>query len=163
MKAYFDNLSQRERYMVIVAGVALVLFIAYALVWRPVVGNARAVEQRLAAQEAELQWMRQAAAEVRQLRGSAGAANQTQAGGTSLLSLVERTARQGKLAPAVRRVQPDGQNGVRIWLENAAFDDLLVWLHQLASAHGVGLSEISVQRQQGPGIVNGRLLLETDT
>lgn len=161
MKAYFENLSQRERYMVIVAGVALVLFLGYTLLWRPIVGNARAVEQRLEAQEAELQWMRQAAAEVRQLRGSTGVAP-AQEGGTSLLSLVERTARQGKLAPAVRRVQPDGQNGVRIWLENAVFDDLLVWLHQLATAHGVGLSEISVQREQAPGVVNGRLLLETD-
>lgn len=161
MREYFENLSQRERYFVIAAGAALVLFLLYAMLWRPVVGNARDVQQRIAAQESELQWMRQAAAEARTLRGSARGGDAGASGG-SLLSLVERTARQGRLAPAVRRVQPEGQQGVRIWLENAAFDDLLVWLHQLAATHGVGLSEIAVERQPAAGIVNGRLLLETD-
>jgi len=160
MREYFENLSQRERFFVIAASAALVLFLLYAMLWRPVVGNARDVQQRIAAQESELQWMRQAAAEARTLRGSAR--GNAGASGGSLLSLVERTARQGRLAPAVRRVQPEGQQGVRIWLENAAFDDLLVWLHQLAAAHGVSLSEIAVERQPAAGIVNGRLLLETD-
>lgn len=158
MREYFENLSQRERYLVIVAGTALVIFLLWALLWRPMMASAKDVQQRVAAQESELQWMRQAAAEARVLRGAAGAG--AQASGGSLLSLVERTARQGRLAPAVKRVQPDGEQGVRIWLENASFDDLLVWLHQLATAHGVALSEVAVERQQAAGIVNGRLLLE---
>lgn len=160
MKTWFETLSTRERYMVIVGGAALFLFVLYLLVISPILQRADAVQARLAAQQSELAWMRQAAAEIQALRGQAGA-TVARGDGASLLSLIERTARSGQLAPAVRRVQPDGEHGVRIWLENAAFDDLLRWLHQLSADHGIALSEIGLDRQQQPGRVNARLFLES--
>lgn len=158
MRAYFENLSKRERYMVIGAGAALLVFLLYILAWSPLVNRAQTLERRVHAQEQELAWMRQAAAEVQRLRG--GSAPAQAARSESLLSLIERTARERGLSGAVRRVQPEGQSGARIWLEGAAFDDLVLWLHQLSSNYGVRISEASVDRQPQPGLVNARLLVE---
>ncbi len=157
MRAYFENLSKRERYMVVAAALVLLVFLFYVLVWRPIGTRAEALQQRVQGQEKALAWMQQAAVEVKRLRGGG---TPTQARNESLLSLIERTARERGLSGAVRRVQPEGQHGARIWLEAAGFDDLVLWLHQLADTYGVRISEASVERQPQPGLVNARLLVE---
>ena len=153
-------LSQRERYLVGGAGVFLTIIILYAAIWDPIVGGAQRAELLLQKKQADLIWMQQSAAEVRALRqGSPGAGQQRT--GQSLLGLIESTARQSKLSTGIQQVQPDGQNKVRLKLDNIPFDELLTWLDDLAYKYGVQVSEFSVERKPEAGRVDARLVLES--
>jgi general secretion pathway protein M len=115
------------------------------------------MQQALETQRQTYQWMQERAAEVRRLRGS-GAAMPAAASSESLLALVDRSAREGGLARAVRRIEPDG-GGARLWMEQAGFAELMRWLVTLEHAHGVSISSLTLERQPTPGLVNARVTL----
>lgn len=157
VRTYLDGLNPRERRMVIGAAIFLLVFLLYQLVWMPVAGRVSKLEDKVARQQQELIGMQQAAQEVRQLSGGR---NQRSSSSGSLLGVIERTARQSKLGDSIRKVQPEGKKGVRVWLDKAPFDDVIKWLDGLQRKQGVTVANFSVEQQPEPGRVNARLLIE---
>lgn len=158
MKGWIGRLDPRERTALLVGAVALLGSLLYLLIWEPFHAHLAAMEQRVAEQRAALQWMRGAARDVLRLQGSARSLPGAKQG-QSLLATVDETAKTGRLGPALRRIEPDGDNGVRVWLEQAAFDDLVLWLGKLRTERGVDVSTITVERQGAAGLVNARVTL----
>lgn len=157
LRQHWEQMQPRERRIVAVGGITTMLLLLYALVWDPFSSRLGQMEQSVTAQRAALAWMQQAAVEARSLRGTQG----TGSDGRSLLALSDESAKAHKLGAAVKRVQPEGQHTVRVWLEDAAFADLLRWLDTLASRHGVNISGLTVERMPTtPGRVNARVVLE---
>ena len=109
-------------------------------------------------QRETLTWMRNAASEVKLLQK--GAEQTSKKGGSaSLLGLIDRTARSATLSTAVTRMEPQGQERVRIWLTGADFDKVIAWLGKLRKQHGVRVITLDVERDKEPGRVGGRLSL----
>ncbi len=164
MKQWFLNLSLRERVMVAGAALSVLGFALYTLVWSPLLANNATLSQRVTAQRAELAWMRNAAVEVQGLRAGMTPGRSTStatATGTSLLSHIAATARTHHLDGALSRIQPDGDTGVRLWLDNAPFDQMLPWLDGLVRGQGVVIHRLSLERQTTPGRVDARIWLKT--
>ena len=61
---------------------------------------------------------------------------------------------------ALKRVEPEGSNSVRVWLEGAPFDVLIKWLGTLSTQHGVDADTVTLERIEAAGLVNARLMLE---
>lgn len=158
MKDWFNGLDPRERIMVSVAAVIVVLMLVYAAAWSPLSSSVVRLKNSVEEQQALKQWMQQSAAEVKQLRNSSGAAG---AGDhRSLLAVVDQTSKQSQLAPSVKRIEPDGQELVRVTLEQASFDDMVKWLGGLQRSSAVSVEDISIERQPESGRVNVRLTLK---
>jgi len=158
MKAWFMSLARRERLMVSIGAGVVALVLLYLVVWLPVASHTARLEQSVAEQQVLKHWMQRAAAEARQLRGSAVVSRGD--AGRSLLAVVDETAKQAKLGPAVKRIQPDGQDLVRVSLEQAPFDDVVTWLAGLQQAQGVSVVDATLDRQSASGLVNARLTLK---
>jgi general secretion pathway protein M len=159
MKAWLESLAPRERMMVIAAAALVVLLLAYSLVWAPLRGSYVELRDSVAAQRETAVWMQESAQLLAQLRQSG--ARSTGLGGQSLLSLADSTARAGGLAGALRRVEPEGQGSVRVWLEGASFDQLIQWLNSLSDRYGVNADTVSLERvEDAAGRVNARLTLQ---
>jgi general secretion pathway protein M len=159
MKALLANLSLRDR-RIIVIGVVAVLFLTLLYTWGSLDGRVQRMRSVVHDQQALDQWMHAAAQQVAQLRGvhAQGAARDT--GGKSLLAVVDQTAKQSGLGNAIKRVEPDKENSVRVWFEQVAFDDMVRWLSNLAQTYAVQVDTVSVDRQDQPGLVNARLVLK---
>ncbi len=158
MNAWYQNLSGRERVLVLVAGLALVLLLLWVSVWRPLGQSQTELADRQERLSADIAWMTAAAGEAARLRAGP-ATGQVSRGGESLLALVERSARTGGMADGFRRGEPAGDKRVRVWLENASFDAAMDWLESLQSQHGISVVDAVVERAGVPGLVNMRLLL----
>ncbi len=157
IKAWLMSLAPRERLMVSAAAAVVLLAMVYGLVWSPVNSRVAHLQQSVDEQQALKRWMQQAAMEAGQLRGAAGPAGEDH---RSLLAVVDETARQSQLGAAVKRMQPEGQDLVRVNLEQAAFDDLVSWLGALQVSHGVTVADAAIDRQTEAGRVNARLTLK---
>lgn len=157
MKDWLANLDTRERRALIFGGGSLLLFLLYSLGWHPFTTKLDQVAQQVREQHATYQWMQAKAEEVRRIRSAAPAIKTT--GGQSLLATVDRTAREGGLGPALKRVEPESSSNVRVWLDGATFDDLVKWLLALQQDYGIQVLNISVERQNDPGVVSARLTL----
>jgi len=157
MKAWFMGLEANERRIMIGGGGLLLVMLLYVGIWEPITNKMDALRVSTAEQQSRLAWMRGAAQEVKQLRGHAGRPVRPTSGG-SLLSLVDSTAKSGRLGGALKRVQPDGDAKVRVWLEAANFDDLVRWLTTLETRNGVHVESSVFQALDTPGRVDGRLV-----
>lgn len=157
MRAWFDSLETRERMMVMAGSALLVLFLLYALVWLPVHSGYDALRNTVEEQRKTAVWMQESAQTLATLKRSSGGPG---LGGKSLLSVADSTARAHGLGPALKRVEPEGSDSVRVWLDGASFDVLVKWLGALSTLHGVGAESATVERSAATGRVNARLTLQ---
>lgn len=155
----WQALAAREQRALLLGGAALLLVGGWLLLWEPLARSRDEWRTRVAAAEADLAWMRAAAPQVRAARGDALVAAPVQ-DGRSLLARVDASARDAGLGDALLQVEPVNANLVRARFERAGFDAMMRWLETLASGHGVRVSELSVQRADGVGVVDARVALE---
>ncbi len=157
MKAWFAGLQPRERLLVSGGAAVLVLLLLYLMIWEPIADSYRDLQEDVAQQTQTLAWMQQAAAQIKGLQGS-GAGGARGLGGRSLLSVVDQSARTGGLGDSIKRIEPDGSKGVKMWLEGVAFDPMILWLGGLTRTYRIETSLITIE-PQGGGRVNARLTL----
>jgi general secretion pathway protein M len=158
IKEWLASLEQRERNLVITGAVLLVITILYLGIWRPLSSSVEHLRVTTREQQATLMWMKQASREMRMLKGSH--ARTQPASGQSLLTLVDTTAKAGQLGTAVKRLQPDGEKKVHVWMEGASFDDVVRWLVLLETRHGIGVESSVFEVKENEGRVDVRLVLE---
>lgn len=157
MKQWLNSLDPRERYLVL-AGAALVsCLLLYVIVWAPFTAKVEKLRASHTEQQALLQWMQGAANEVKRLSRNARRPGQT-ATGQSLLALIDSTAKAGRLGTALKRVQPEGEQRVQVWLEEASFDDVVTWLEGLEQRQGITAESSVIAAKEKPGIVDVRLV-----
>lgn len=155
---YWAQLRPRERQLLMGAGGILVLMLLYLLLWEPLVSGADRLQQQVKDNRELVEWMRQSANEVRALQASRG--RQGSIGGQSLLGVIDRTAKGSELGSAVKRIEPDGQERVRVWLERASFDDMVVWLDQIQRQFGLQIESAVIDRDVSEGRVSARVVIE---
>lgn len=158
MKDWFIALSRREQILILGCVGVLVIVLFYSLFWQPHKARQASLQQRVAQEAARLRWMQEAAQEVKRLREQADP-GQSKRRDESLLALVDRIAKTTKVSDGITRLEPQGEEEVRVWLDQVNFNNLLRWLGQLKTWE-VQVSVVSLQRQDKPGWVSGRLILQ---
>lgn len=159
MKEWFESLESRERLFVAAAGVAVILAVFYLAVWMPLERG-----QESAARGVDT-WQ-DALADLRAMQGdlqAAGSARGAPAGiNESLVVIVDNTLRSRELYSSLRRSSPTPGNGIRLEFENVAFDDLVLWLGDLAGDYRLQVQSgsFSTTAQDVAGRVNATLILE---
>lgn len=160
MKIWFLSLTHRERMMLQVAAIVLFVFLLYLLIIKPVSNTYSKNKINIATATETLSWMKEAAREVKQL-GGARLQQRHSEGKQFALSMVDQSARKAGLALVMKRVQPEGESGVRVWFENAPFDGLISWLATIEADHGLFVNEINIEKTESTGLVNVRVFLES--
>lgn len=152
-RAWWSSLADRERRVLAGGGIALALIVAYTGVWEPLAG---ARQQR----QAELQAARALAVQLENLAAAGPRPGGAAAGaGQSLLAIVEQSRKASAIDKPPSRLQPEGEDTVRIWLDDVPFDALVRWLGDLHTRYGVRVDNADIDRESGPGLVNARLTL----
>ena len=159
MKDWFLSLTQRERIMVLAAASVTTVFLVYLLIVDPISTRYSKNKNNVETATATLEWMRNAASEVKQLRGGQQLSERPQ-GKQFVLSMIDNSLQKAGLASVMKRVQPEGDSGVRVWFENAAFDELMNWLATIESEHALLVNEINIEQTESVGLVNVRIFLD---
>lgn len=77
--------------------------------------------------------------------------------GQSVLALVNSSSKSKGIA--LSRFEPEGENGLRIWLDKVKFDDVIDWIDLLENERGVRVTQINIDKVD-PGTVNLRAVLK---
>lgn len=156
MKSYWAGLQAREQRALMIASAAITLFLIYSLFIDPYLSTMQQLQNSVAMQQKDLDWMKSAAAEVKALRLNTD--SHVNATDQSLISLVDGQARDAGLSKAIKQLTPSGDN-VSVRLQEAEFDTLLRWLAKLDSHFGIVVNSLSIERLQEPGMVNATVVL----
>ncbi len=155
---WLSQLEPRERHTLLVGALVLSALLLYFLVWEPFQAARAQLANIIASQERDLQWMQQAAGQIRQLRATQSA-KPTRADTTSLLAIIDSSTRAGDLAKVSKRIEPQGETGVRVSFETVRFTFLVQWLAVLHTQHGIQVQALSLERDAAPDMVKARLTL----
>ena len=157
LKDWFYGLKPRERAIVVGGAILVGLTAIYILGLAPFYNNVATLAESVEQKKADLAWMRSVAGEMQVL-----GANQPMIAtptDESLVVLVDRTAREAGLSSALTGQTPNGETGIRVRLESAAFDMAMMWLANLELSHAVAIESATFDRTSTPGLVNVSLVL----
>jgi len=156
LKQRFDALSSNDRIALSLLSLFVAaLFVVYMLILPAHRFANDAADQHQ--QSAELlAWMQANEAAARVLAPQP-AVKTTLATGQSILSLASQQAQANNIS--FKRFEPFAEGGLRIWLDNVPFNNMLQWLTQLQENYGVQVNQLSVDRSKGAGTVTAKLEL----
>lgn len=157
LKDKFNSLQPRERWVVL-GGAILVLVVAvYVFALAPLYSAIDAQAKRVAQKEGDLAWLRSVSGEVAVL--SAAQPSRPGPSNESLVVLIDRAARECGLSNSLTGQTPNGERGIRVRLEAAEFDKLMVCLGTLQQVHAIDVESATIDRTAKPGLVNANLVL----
>ncbi len=159
LKQWFRSLPQKEQWMV--SGTVLFIFITlfYLVIWEPVHIGLQTERQKQQSQLEILIWMQQAANEVKTLRAS-GNRSTIRDTNKPITLVIEQAIKNAGLKPSVNKIESSGNDGARVTLNEASFNQILVWLNTLATYNGIQVVSANIERGNEPGRANARLSFE---
>jgi len=149
----FNSLENREKNALLALMMFFVALILYFAIWSPVYAYHQDSLQKRDRQFSLIQYMRASEKQAR----SSSSNPKAKPKGQSLITEISNSARQLGIKPS--RMQPEGDSTVSVWFNDVVFNDLINWIVRLNEREGVGIQQISIDRQDNPGTVNARLVL----
>ncbi len=162
MNDWWAGLQPRERLLLIVAGTILAVLGVYLLILEPLVQQRDSLQTSVTAKRSELAWMREHAIEAAQLRQSQDRGRGI-ADRRSILAVVDNSIARAGLKPQLQRMEPDGQNAVKLWFKESAFDDLVRWLDDAEKRFGLDVGSLRIVPQGGSGMVDANISLKRES
>ena len=153
VRDWLANLSPRERNLVYAAAALVAVALVYLVLVLPFTSTTTRMAARVDKKSSDLAWMQAQAPRVMAASGMSSRHSDE-----SLVVIVDRTAREAGLGTSLRDQSPSGNNGLRLRIEGAAFDTLVVWLVNLQQQYGVGVESATIDAA-GSGLVNATLSL----
>lgn len=148
MKEWFFQRNQREQMSLLVLGAAVSLYLVYMFVWSPLdTRRAQLAVQNTAIAESRVRvdTMVSQLLELRDGGAKAGAKR-------NLTSVINESTARFQLP--VIRLQPNSRGEIQVRVENALFDDVLKWLHEMEYGQSLLVREVSVTPANSAGRVN---------
>lgn len=155
LRARYAALQRREQQMLLACAAAVVLAIAYLVIWQPVASARLHAKQALAS-------ARDDAVQIEHLQMLVGStAHRKRLVGTrlSLLAAVDQASKASHIGTSPSRLQPDGSSRVRVWFENVDFNAVVDWIQTLKTRYGIDVENAQFSRKNKPGHVDVQLSL----
>ncbi len=159
MKDWWETLQTRERYMVLAASALVGIAILYFAIWSPVSSSRDNKQNRVEAKRDTVVWMLQKKQEVEHLKRINPNLFNRSNDSRSLLAVVDTGAKQMGIRPAITRIEPKGDDSVQLWVEDIAFDYLIVLLGELDRRNNINVADASFERSEQIGKVSGKVTL----
>ncbi len=151
LASWYAALAPREQLAVRYGGIAAVLLLVAGIVLR-LHAVVHASEARIAGKQADLAYV---ASVLPELRAAPLPADE----GQSLVTVIDRTTKDGGLAMYLRGAEPAGTTGVQVRFEGASFEALAVWLLRVEREYGLAVQAATLERTDAPGRINASLTL----
>jgi type II secretory pathway component PulM len=126
-------------------------------IWLPLARNIQHLRDAAPRARDQLIVMRAQAAQAKQMRGNVTATRHQ----GSLTAFIDQSAQAHGLKAHVRQLEAEGNNAVRLTLDNIGFNELTRWLAELQQQSGIRAEQAQLEAQSAPGLVSGRLLLRS--
>ena len=151
----FRRLAPREQLVLGIGTVLAIMIISWSLVWAPLRDGASELDASIEETSRQVVDLRRAA----NLSSSSATGLITQ-DASSLIVLVDQTARPIGLASAFTRTNQDGADAISVTFRDARFDRLIGWLIELEQVHGVAVVQVNFSRTGSSGLVSGQVRLD---
>jgi general secretion pathway protein M len=153
---WFQAQSLRDQ-RVVAGGAAVVLIVLILGIFVSLDSAVSRAQSRVQRKEADLTWMRSVAPQL----SAAGAAVTAPTSQRSLIVVIDSSARESGLGSSLLSSEPGGPGALRVRLDQAPFDTLVMWLARLLQQNGIHVESATIDAAGPPGLVNAGIVLRT--
>jgi len=163
LKEKWSQLGAREKYLLTIGGIALIIFIIYKGVWSPILDKVNMMRLTIVTNDATLAWMKTTDETLRtldkKLKSPVGKISTIE-----LLSILQEKVKQLNFAAHLTQLKQVSQNTLTMQLQQVDFDIFIGLLIDIMKEHPITVTHLSVLSLPTPGVVNVELTLQlTDT
>jgi len=145
-KKYWADLQARERLILGWGAFIVTAILLYALLFQPLYRALAHMESALPDLRKNVVWMRQTD-QLLDRGGSIPVKGASQGADQSLQAVIVSTAQQAKVRKSIQTMVPDQTNNeIRVLLEDADFNQWLVWVDTLYKRYGVDIRQVTAER-----------------
>lgn len=145
-----QQMPEKDRKALLILSVFTAVLIFIYAIYLPLEAYHDRARQNAEVSQELYQWLKSKESQAKAVSKKPAGANSSN---DSLLTQVTETAKDNGLG--LKRVQPEGNDKIRLWLEDAPFNQVLIALDKLQSERGLKIEEVSIDRK-APGKVDAR-------
>ena len=147
IKNWWEEISEREQKLTLIAGVIIFFVTVYSLLWQPLSSNLAENKQKLAKVEQTLQWTEVTA---RTLVSQGINQNKKSQRKQNLSQLINRTSKRNNIT--ISRIN-NQKKQVDVWIDNIEFTQFLKWITLLKNESNVHVVSVDISQQEIEGMV----------
>ncbi len=162
MKEWYLQQTPRDRIIVIVVGILVLLALLYALVWHPLTSGTETAKRNIATKQENLTFIQQAIPVLEGQSAVTGSGLDPELQKLEAFQLVNALVNRQQLQPPPDRIEPAGSDrkGARVQFSAVPFDQLVKVLAEI-ELYGYDITTMTITRQtKAPGAVSARFNVE---
>lgn len=144
---WYQAQSARDQLIVRMLVGLLIMAVIFSIFVAPLIRQNNELTQKLDTKTEFYELMAQNGA---RFAGSSGGATLDK----PILAVVSQQAKRDQIQ--LTRYEQDGES-LRVWIDNAAFDDAIQWIERLSRTQGIQAGQINIDRKPEPGRVDIRV------
>lgn len=155
MKAYLNTLNEREKWMVIVAGVSLFIYGYYLLLYAPLSNQVNQKSTQLIEKTETLEWMKQVRMQKRSAKRKESIDN------SQLLTILASQLKNNKTLKFPYQLQQTGSGDVQLTFDAVPFQNFMQWLAKINEVYSINIKQFDVEKTSTPGVTRLMIILST--
>lgn len=159
MKEWWNNLSQRDQFVMIIGSIVLGLIFSYTVLWSPLNDRVDQLNKEVKYQHHLLSWMKGAQKEFRQTSRNKKRAQNV--GNAALLGATVDALKAAKLDKYAYQIEQTEAGKIKLNYTSVPFDLLLEWSIDFWSSYQVVMSELDITPLDKPGFVKAQLIFSS--
>ncbi len=160
MKTWYDSLSSRERSLVLVASIAILLLLLWLLAIKPLYNSHTKLNKVINAQKTTLATMKKQSLQIKRLQQQ-NSSPKINTNNQNPQQLIEKELQTWRLKPALERMQSQGPSGVRLVLKSANADRVMRFLFELENKYSLSINNLVISHvKKEPGLADIRLTIK---
>jgi type II secretory pathway component PulM len=150
---WWANLAPRERQILSVGSLLLIIFIIYQWIWSPMLDQVISMRKHFEVDQNTLLWMQAADKEMRILERQSKhhVASLTP---IALLTILQNKINHSGLSSHVTQLKQASQDTITIQFQQVEFDALIRLLISMMKEQVVTIAQLSIIADHSPGVVN---------
>ncbi|CZG22416.1 TPA: type II secretion system protein M [Legionella pneumophila] len=155
MKTYLNKLNDREKWMVIVAGVSLFIYGYYLLLYAPLSNQVNQKSTQLIEKTETLEWMKQVRMQKRSAKRKESVDN------SQLLTILASQLKNNKTLNFPYQLQQTGSGDVQLTFDAVPFQNFIQWLAKINEVYSINIKQFDVEKTSIPGVTRLMIILST--
>lgn len=152
MQEWFQKFTQREQAYLLIAAVAVFLYLLLMVIWRPLASMRDDLVEQNAQVASTLLRVKAMASELQRLQSSGGTR-----GTRNMNPLINSSTSEFGIRPT--RIQPNSRGETQIRFEDVNFSQLMRWLHRMEYVEGILVREVAITQGDRGGLVKATVRL----
>ena len=159
MRIWFDSLESREKILIVFVSIFVIITSTYMLILAPMLKERDSLNKSISDWESsiiEISHLKQLDVQSQLTINNQNKPDQ------SLVVIVDISLRKHNLYQSLQRSLPNGNDNIRVELQEASFNDLILWIEELDSMYNLKVisANFSESSNDEYGFVNTSLTLE---